>query len=65
MVTQVEAAVAGVVDGLYAALVTLGVVPVIRCPKVQLLQAYQLLLVLRAHHVAPPLAVPFASQGRC
>lgn len=32
--TQVEAAVTSVVDGLYAVLVTLGVVPIIRCPKV-------------------------------
>ena len=63
LVTQVEAAVAGVVDGLYAALVTLGVVPVIRCPKVQTLQAYQLLFVLRARHVASPIAVPVTSPG--
>jgi len=31
--TDVEAAVSAVVDGLYAALVTMGVVPIIRCPK--------------------------------
>jgi len=32
--TQIEASVTAVVDGLFSALVTLGVVPVIRCPKV-------------------------------
>ncbi|KAK9829342.1 hypothetical protein WJX72_005270 [[Myrmecia] bisecta] len=31
--TQIEAAVSTVVDGLFSALVTLGVVPIIRCPK--------------------------------
>lgn len=31
--TQVEAAVAAVVDGLFSMLVTAGVVPIIRCPK--------------------------------
>ena len=34
--TQIEASVTAVVDGLFSALVTLGVVPVIRCPKVTL-----------------------------
>ena len=32
--TQIEASVTSVVDGLFSALVTLGVVPIIRCPKV-------------------------------
>jgi hypothetical protein len=32
--TAVEAAVAHVVEGIYAALVTLAIVPIIRCPKV-------------------------------
>lgn len=32
--TDVEAAVSGVVDGLFAVLATMGVVPIIRCPKV-------------------------------
>ncbi len=35
--TQIEASVTAVVDGLFSALVTLGVVPVIRCPKVTLI----------------------------
>lgn len=34
--TDVEAAVSHVVDGLYAALMTLAVVPIIRCPKVRM-----------------------------
>jgi hypothetical protein len=32
--TQIEASVSAVVDGVFSALVTLGVVPIIRCPKV-------------------------------
>ena len=33
--TQIEASVTAVVDGLFSALVALGVVPIIRCPKVR------------------------------
>ena len=32
----VQAAVEGIVDGLFSALVTLGTVPIIKCPKVSL-----------------------------
>ena len=35
--TQIEGAVSAVVDGLFSALVTMGVVPIIRCPKARLL----------------------------
>lgn len=35
--THIEAAVTSVVDGLFSALVTMGVVPIIRCPKVHCL----------------------------
>ena len=34
-----QAAVEDIVEGLFSVLVTMGVVPIIRCPKVQYLQA--------------------------